>query len=249
MLSQQRHKMIKDLLDTHRVVKMQTIVETTGASESTIRRDLSQLEEEGVLVRVHGGAQRVQSAREEESFAEKVDHAVTEKVKIAQKASTLVTNGMRIFLDAGTTTMAMIPFLKEKRITVVTNSLPITNTLLEHGVPTYVIGGQLKKSTQALVGYYAREALLNYHFDLVFLGMNAVSVASGYTTPDPDEALVKKVAIERSKEAYVLVDEAKFHADAFCTVCPLHRAKMITCTSDENLLEAFAKETEVLNAQ
>ena len=248
MLTKKRHQLILELLAREEVVKMQKIVEQTGASESTIRRDLSQLETAGHLRRVHGGATANHLQIEEPNYFEKSDQHVEEKERIARAAADLIEDGMYVYLDAGTTTLAIVPYLEEKAITVVTNSLPLANTLLYHRIPTFVVGGQLKHSTQALVGYNAREGMLIYHFDVAFLGMNGVHPAQGFTTPDPEEALVKKTAIELAKQSYVLVDETKLDAISFSRVASLQAATIITTTSSEQEAK-YSQYTEVVNAK
>ena len=247
MLTKQRHQLILRRLSEQHVVKLQELVDLTASSESTIRRDLTDLEREGYLQRVHGGATLIGRAEEEPTFEEKRDRHVDEKVAIARKAATFVEDGMSIYLDAGTTTEAMIPFLSEKQIVVVTNSLPIANDLFDLDIKTFVIGGELKRSTQALVGYNARESMMNYRVDLAFLGMNGIDLEAGYTTPDPEEALVKKTAIELARIAYVLADESKIGKRSFSRVASLDAATLIT--SGHNVsLQSIATMTKVVKA-
>ncbi|MGL4521017.1 MAG: DeoR/GlpR family DNA-binding transcription regulator [Bacilli bacterium] len=248
MLSKKRQEIIIELVQQNHFVKMQDIIDATQASESTIRRDLSQLEGKGKLVRLHGGAQSMQKVSHEQTYTDKMVQAIDDKVKIAQQAAALIQNDMHIYLDAGTTTMQMVPFLMNKKITVVTNSLPLTNALLQHQIPTHMIGGLLKPSTQALVGYYAREGLLRYHFDMAFVGMNGIDVQFGYTTPDPDEAMVKQTVLQQAKQSYVLADDTKFSEKSFCIVAPLHSAKIITHCQQSEKLQQFTDKTEVINA-
>lgn len=247
MLTKQRHQLILRRLSEQHIVKLQELVDLTASSESTIRRDLTDLEREGYLQRVHGGATLIARAEEEPTFEEKRDRHVDEKVAIARKAATFVEDGMSIYLDAGTTTEAMIPFLSEKQIVVVTNSLPIANDLFDLDIKTFVIGGELKRSTQALVGYNARESMMNYRVDLAFLGMNGIDLEAGYTTPDPEEALVKKTAIELARIAYVLADESKIGKRSFSRVASLDAATLITAGSDVSF-QSIATMTKVVNA-
>ncbi|WP_114569820.1 DeoR/GlpR family DNA-binding transcription regulator [Exiguobacterium flavidum] len=248
MLTKQRHQVILELVGRNEIVKMQEIVERTGASESTIRRDLTRLEEAGYLRRVHGGATANHMQIDEPSYLEKSDRHIEEKDAIARVAAERIEDGMYVYLDAGTTTLAIVPYLEGKMITVVTNSLPLANTLLYHRIPTFVVGGQLKHSTQAMVGFNAREGMMIYHFDVAFLGMNGVHPAHGFTTPDPEEALVKKTAIELAKRTYVLVDETKLDQISFSKVAPLEAASIITGTSQEAAAK-YRQFTEVVNVR
>lgn len=248
MLTKQRHQLILQRLSEQKVVKLKELVELTASSESTIRRDLTDLEAEGYLERVHGGATLIAKQEEEPTFEEKRDRYVDEKVAIARKAATLIEDGMSIYLDAGTTTQAMIPYLKGRQIVVVTNSLPIANELFDLDLKTFVIGGELKRSTQALVGYNARESMMNYRVDIAFLGMNGIDPDAGYTTPDPEEALVKKTAIELAQSTYVLADESKIGKRSFSRVAPLDAAALITA-SDDSAINSIQTITKVVNAK
>lgn len=247
MLTKQRHQLILQRLSEQKVVKLKELVDLTDSSESTIRRDLTDLEAEGYLARVHGGATLIATPDEEPTFEEKRDRFVDEKVAIARKAATFIEDGMSIYLDAGTTTQAMVPFLEGKKIVVVTNSLPIANELFDLDIKTFVIGGELKRSTQALVGYNARESMLNYRVDLAFLGMNGIDLDAGYTTPDPEEALVKKTAIELAHTSYVLADASKIGKRTFSRVATLDAAQLIT--SSDASMSSIQTITKVVNAK
>ncbi|MGA9466257.1 MAG: DeoR/GlpR family DNA-binding transcription regulator [Exiguobacterium marinum] len=247
MLTKQRHQLILQRLSEQKVVKLKELVDLTDSSESTIRRDLTDLEEEGYLARVHGGATLIATPDEEPTFEEKRDRFVDEKVAIARKAATFIEDGMSIYLDAGTTTQAMVPFLEGKKIVVVTNSLPIANELFDLDIKTFVIGGELKRSTQALVGYNARESMMNYRVDLAFLGMNGIDLDAGYTTPDPEEALVKKTAIELAQTSFVLADASKIGKRTFSRVATLDAAQLITSSSES--MSSIQTITKVVNAK
>ncbi|WP_373780802.1 DeoR/GlpR family DNA-binding transcription regulator, partial [Jeotgalibaca porci] len=111
MFTEERYQVIKELLQEQSIVKMQEIVQLTGSSESTIRRDLSALEEEGVLIRVHGGAKRGFKLQVEPAMEIKSGLNRDDKHLIAKRAAAFVEEEDVIFLDAGSTTFEMIPFL------------------------------------------------------------------------------------------------------------------------------------------
>ncbi|MFZ2372020.1 MAG: DeoR/GlpR family DNA-binding transcription regulator, partial [Trichococcus flocculiformis] len=109
MLTDERHKIILDTLAKDNIVKLQDLVDQTGSSESTIRRDLSTLEEAGFLIRIHGGAKRSYNVSAEDRMEDKTSKNVRDKQRIAEKAAQLVSDQDIIFLDAGSTTYEMIP--------------------------------------------------------------------------------------------------------------------------------------------
>ncbi|MCH1640918.1 DeoR/GlpR family DNA-binding transcription regulator [Paenibacillus timonensis] len=228
MLNEERYRRILRRLQEKGIVKLQELCTLLEASESTVRRDLADLEERGLLRRVHGGAALpAMSGGLEPGMAEKSAVNVPQKQKIAELASGLVRGGEAIYLDAGTTTLAMIPFLKGKSITVVTNGLPQMDALLEADIPSYLLGGLAKKSTKALVGSLALDNLDRFRFDRCFLGTNGVHPDAGYTTPDPEEAALKRRASELSSLTYMLADSSKIGNVAFTRIMGLEQATLI----------------------
>ncbi|MFG6148073.1 DeoR/GlpR family DNA-binding transcription regulator [Halobacillus sp. B23F22_1] len=228
MLTPERHQFILELLHQQHTVKLKELVEHTGASESTIRRDLDQLEHLGELRRVHGGASLRRPASEEPSMGEKISKHQPEKTLIAKAAAQLVQDGESIFLDAGTTTYEMIPFLSEKKITVVTNGFHHLDALTNHRISTYVLGGFVKERTRAVVGASALQNLSQYRFDQCFMGANGVSLEDGYTTPDPEEAAIKKATLSLSQKRHMLVDDSKFNEVTFSHIASITEANIIT---------------------
>ncbi|MFL8938864.1 DeoR/GlpR family DNA-binding transcription regulator [Rossellomorea oryzaecorticis] len=245
MLTEERHRIIIDLLKDKETVKIHEIAELTEASESTIRRDLTQLEQEKYLKRVHGGASRLQGKLKELTVSEKTSKSLHEKNVIGRFAAGLAEEGDCIFLDAGTTTLGMIEFLPQVDIVIVTNGLTHVDALLQKGFKTYLIGGNVKPTTKAMIGSGAIEALQKYRFDKAFLGTNGIHPQYGFTTPDPEEAQVKKTAIELSREAFVLADDSKFGEIAFSKIADLNEAVVITNRSGDEPDPAYMEKTTV----
>lgn len=244
MLTTERHQLIIKTVKNNQTAKIKQLVETTGASESTIRRDLDHLEQQGVLRRVHGGAAFKSSASEEPTMGEKLTKYHKEKQHIAKYAASLVQDGDCIFIDAGSTTFEMVPFLKQKDIIVVTNGLTHLDALSHHQIKTYVLGGLVKHRTGAVVGAGAIQNLRQYRFDQCFMGANGVSLQSGFTTPDPEEAVIKKTTLHLSQKRYVLVDQSKFGAVAFTHIADLNEAEILT-DYDGDILEQYANKTNI----
>lgn len=245
MLTFERKEMILTLLQTHEVVKIHDIIANTGASESTIRRDLTELEQEKKLKRIHGGATLLQKMRDEPTMAQKTIKNSREKRAIAQKAAEQVVEGDCLFLDAGSTTYEMIPFLTQKNIVVVTNGLMNIHALLEAGIETHVLGGHVKSGTHAFVGRSALETIDTFRFDRAFMGTNGVTVEDGCTTPDPEEAHIKAEAIKRARKTIILADHTKFGDIAFARFAQL---KDITLVTSSYLSQEQAKLFEEISA-
>ncbi|MCA0971670.1 DeoR/GlpR family DNA-binding transcription regulator [Halobacillus litoralis] len=228
MLTPERQQLILESVKNHHTVKIKDLVNQTGSSESTIRRDLDQLEQKGLLQRVHGGASLLQTASEELSMGEKSIKNAQEKESIALHAASLIKDGDCVFLDAGSTTYAMIPHLRDKEIIVVTNGLNHLDLLSEHHIKTYVLGGLVKHRTQAVIGTGAMQTLQQYRFDKCFIGANGIHATDGYTTPDPEEAAIKQAVIHHSRQRYILADHTKFEQVSFTKFAELHEADIIT---------------------
>ncbi|MCC3356374.1 DeoR/GlpR family DNA-binding transcription regulator [Bacillus sp. REN16] len=228
MLTPERHQLILSLLKEQGVVKLQELMDRANSSESTIRRDLVHLENENKLRRVHGGASLVHGNRMEPTYIEKATKNIREKRAIAKYASELIQEGDSIYLDAGTTTQELIPFLDYRGLTVVTNGVNLIEPLLEKGITTYLIGGVVKPETKALIGSRALSSLNLYRFDKCFLGVNGVDVKYGLTTPDPEEALIKQTAMGLAKESFILADHTKFNEVSFSKISSLKDVFLIT---------------------
>ena len=245
MLTPERHQIILDLLKDRGVVKLHELVEATSSSESTIRRDLSQLEDEKKLKRVHGGASLLNQKGEELSIIEKATKNLKEKDKIAQYAASLIRDGDCIYIDAGTTAFQMIPHITAKEIKVVTNGLTHLEELLERGIDTYITGGYIKQKTRALIGKGALEGVKQYRFDKCFIGVNAIHTEYGFTTPDPEEAMVKMNAMNLSQETFILGDRTKLNEVTFAKIADLKQGAIITDETDEEILAPYIEKTTI----
>jgi len=233
------------MLEKKQTVKIQELVDETAASESTIRRDLTELESQQKLERVFGGAILTGRNLKEQSITDKSTLNLTEKIQVAQAAAELIKDGDSVFLDAGTTTFQMIPFLQNKDLVIVTNGLTLVDTLNEYGITTYLIGGLFKSKTSAFVGSQTIQAMKNYRFDICFLGINGLHIEYGYTTPDPEEAAVKLLASSLSRKTYVLADHSKINQVSFAKIMDLEDAMLIIDSIPTETLDDFRKKTSV----
>lgn len=245
MLTEERYQLILDSLSQQDIVKMQNIVDLTGSSESTIRRDLITLENQGLCVRVHGGAKRAYELNKEPEMEEKSSLHIEEKKVIAQIAVSFINNEDIIFLDAGTTTFEMIPLLKDKNILVVTNGVPHASLLTDYRVSTILLGGKIKMQTKATIGSDCLHQIAQYRFNKAFLGMNGVDFQYGYTTPDTEEAVVKRMAISQASKAYVLADSSKLKKVSFAKVADLDCCDIVTNKVDERVRTFLEEKTNV----
>lgn len=240
MLQEERFMEIVNLVEERKSVTVQELMELLGASESTVRRDLNVLHGSGRLVKVHGGA--VVSGNylaADMDVADKSTINIEDKTEIAKYAASLITSEDFVYIDAGSTTELMIDFITAKGAIFVTNAISHGRKLARKGFATFIMGGELKGITEAVVGEDTVRALQRYNFTKGFFGTNGIHRERGFTTPDIREALVKKQAMECSRERYVLADESKFGRISPVTFCGFEDAVIITGKLKESEYKAY----------
>lgn len=225
MLGINRKKSILELIGQNENIKLKKIVEELGYSEATIRRDLNELEKAGKITRVHGGAVLNGNQEQEVPFKKEINSQA--KNRIAKFAASLVEDGDRIYLDAGSSTGAMIKYLKGKKIVIITNGISHLSDLIELKIETYLIGGKIKGKTSSLIGSLAEKTIKNYSFNKVFMGANSVN-ERGYFTPDLEEAGIKSVAVEMGTKVYFLCDSSKIGTESFVKFAEVDSGILIT---------------------
>ncbi len=209
-----------------------------GISESTIRRDLKFLASEGEIVLLHGGAARRMSGSYEIPFGSRSILNIKEKNSIARYAANLVADGEVIYLDAGSTTLRMVKYLKNKDITIVSTNALIAQELEGARAKCILVGGELLLATSSLVGPMTDSELENMYFDKSFIGTSGFSKEAGINTPDPREAKKKQIVKKNSKEAYVLADSSKSGKSTLCKALELKDVTIICEQETPILLEA-----------
>ena len=225
MLTEQRHEIILNLLSEKGSITVTELKDILNTSESTIRRDLNTLDEQGRLTKVFGGA------------VEKADVNTEEKKKIAMYAARLVVPNDFIYIDAGTTTEYLIDYLEEKNATYVTNAVTHARKLAIAGFKVILIGGELKGLTEAVVGNQAIITIDRMNFNKGFFGTNGITEKSGFTTPDINEALVKETAFNHCHFKYILADSSKFGETSAVTFGNIGEATILT----DKKIGSFAK--------
>jgi len=247
MLKSKRKQLILEKVMKDKFVSLEYLVKALDTSESTVRRDLDELESERKLRRVHGGAESLHFLQEEESNQEKSIKNIQEKTRIAQKAASLIQEYDVIFIDAGTTNELLVNELHDPSVTVVTNSIHHATKLVERNIPTVIIGGVVKRSTDASIGGVALNQIGQLNFDKAFIGMNGIDDGF-FTTPDMEEGAVKRAILENAKRTYVLADASKLGNTSFAKVAPISRARLITNQTESEVIQKIKERTEVIEA-
>ncbi|MEZ3443860.1 MAG: DeoR/GlpR family DNA-binding transcription regulator [Lachnospiraceae bacterium] len=230
MLTEERHSIIIDTVNRKKNVELNELCELLDTSESTVRRDLSILHDKGVLVKVRGGAIAVDDSFTslEQNVDEKAVLYVREKEAIARYAASLIEDGDFVFIDAGTTTEKMIDFIPARQVTFVTNAFVHAKRLAQRGFKVFLPAGEIKLSTEAIIGASCVLSLDQYNFTKCFMGVNGISVTGGFSTPDPNEASVKAAVINNSHTAYILADHSKFDKTSSVKFAYLNKCRIIT---------------------
>lgn len=235
MLSEQRHAMILKILEEKHSVTVTELTKLLEISESTARRDITVLDKAGRLTKVFGGAVLTDSIymSAEPTVAQKTEIHMEEKKRIARYAASFIEPQDFVYLDAGTTTGYMLDFIEETTATFVTNAVAHAQRLAANGFHVLLVGGELKSSTEAVVGAAAALTLKDYHFSKGFFGANGISRTAGFTTPDASEALVKKTAAAQCRKAYFLCDSSKFNMVSSVTFAPFPAGTILTDAAPE----------------
>ncbi|MDF2989333.1 MAG: sugar metabolism transcriptional regulator [Eubacterium sp.] len=226
-----RQEKIFSIISRQPEVSVKELSVILGVSEVTIRKDLAQLEDEGVLKRIHGGAVQLSS----DSIEKRMLFRYKEKLKIAQEAVKLVNDGDTILVEAGSTNAV---FAKElatcRKVHIITNSLYIPRILKEyHNVQVTVTGGNLQNESEAMVGPIAKTALSGIFVNKAFLGMDGFSESLGFTCGDFLRAEIGNVMGHRAEKIIVLAEASKFENTGLTSVVELSRVD--TVITDRNI--------------
>ena len=231
MLAAQRRSLILTALDQDGTVKVSDLVASLGVSDMTIRRDLKVLEEQGMLVRVHGGAVvRLEPATSEPGFAAKSELHLAEKEAIGARALTLVRPGTAIAISAGTTTHLFARHLIDiPGLTVVTNSVWVADVLHRFGGEgtSVLLTGGLRTPSDALVGPLSIASLRSLHLDAAFLGVHGMDEHAGFSTPNLQEAETNRAMVGSARQLIVLADSSKWGVVGLSTMARLSDADVV----------------------
>lgn len=213
----QRQQMILDRLRMAGRIDVADITADIGVTNETIRKDLIELERQGLLRRVHGGAVPVGQLTYEPPVSSRVEYQ-PEKRRIAAAALAHVPVGGAVLIDAGSTTAELADLLPDDReLTVYTNTLTIAVSLVHRPrITVMLLGGRVRPVTMAAVDDWAARALADINVDVAFLGANAISIDRGLTTPDAAEAATKRLMLHSAQRRILLADHSKLGRVALC---------------------------------
>ncbi len=248
----ERLEEITRLVNQKGTIRVSDIVKLLNVTDMTVRRDLVELEEQGVLTKIHGGARSNKAFQYREySHAEKHIQNKEAKQAIASKAAQLIEDGDTIFLGPGTTVAFLAEALNNQRLTVITNCMPVFTLLMAkktEDFQVFLLGGEYRQVTEAFVGEITNTSLEKLRFSKMFFSGNGVRDGEVMTSTLA-EAYTQNLALKHSLEKYLLLDSSKIGKDDFTSFCKLRDLTALITdvkTEDENY-RSLEPEIEIIN--
>ncbi len=231
----ERQQRILEIALTQPFVRVKELAQTIGAHEMTIRRDLQDLSDRGLLERQHGGARLIAESGNEIAYGLRAAQQTQAKARIARAALELIHTEDTIGLDASTSALALAQLLPPRTVNVVTTGLDTAYLLANKGVPFTLAGGGFHAKARSFVGGMASAGLSRLHVDSVFFSAKGFTLAFGFTDAHMPEVEAKEQLIATARCVVALLDHSKFGADAFYQIVPLERVHIVITDHEPNL--------------
>lgn len=216
MLPDERRRKVVELITDRGSHTVDELADRFQVSDATIRRDLQELDSQGLIERTHGGALPAVSRGDEEAYEQKQVTNLEMKQAIGERASEEIRDGMAVCFDAGTTTMQVATQLEDNESVIgVTTSPPLAMELIGVVGCVKLPGGTVREQTKALVGPSAQSFVRKMNFDLLFVATNAISTDAGLTTPNEEEARMKRLMITQADRVVLVADGSKLGKQSF----------------------------------
>lgn len=233
-----------DLLKIKKVLKISELTEELNISIDTLRRDLNTLTKQEKIEKIYGGVKLVESKFAESSMDERMVSHLEEKEMIALKCTEFIQDGDCIYLDSGSTTYQIAKYIKHfKNLTVVTNSIPVVNELMNSSVELVIIGGKIRLNEQSVVAY---DYIFNFdqlNILKAFICASGITIEKGISDYNLEEAITRKKIIEMSKEIYVAADSTKYGKDVTVSIASLDKINVLVTDDklNKNMIQKFRK--------
>jgi DeoR/GlpR family transcriptional regulator of sugar metabolism len=247
MIREKRFELIRGELAKKGIVEGDDLAARLQVSRATIRRDLDQLEEEGLLIRTHGGAQVVDSLVELPYHSKLVAY-MQEKRAIGLCASQMVPEGSVIGCTGGTTVMSVIKYMKGKTVTVVTNAINIAMELASsESTQVIVTGGAMRTRSYELVGHIADRTLDELYMDIALLGIDGLDLVRGISTYTMQEAHTASLYVNHAERVWVVADHTKVGKIAPALIAPIMKVHRLF--TDPGLSPELRSELEAIGME
>lgn len=227
-----RKDRILNLLDINDSLTLHQLVEQLGSSVATIRRDVTTMEEQGLLERYWGGIKKVDTPETIRKTGLKYQKTPDCLERIGRIAAEQLQDNELIFIGSGMTTLAMIPFIERKNIHVITNGIPQLEALNRKNIEALLLCGFYKEYSHSVVGKETVEMLRGYKFDRSFVGAYGIDDQYSPLSADTYEDTIKTLCIKNSKSVYLLASHDKFSRTAYYSI-PTEMAKDVLIITDE----------------
>lgn len=244
MLPSERQKKILDLLSTKNVITISEFMAEFNISIETIRRDLAILEKQGSIQKVYGGAKIKDITFGEPTMENRMANRLFQKEAIGRKCSEFIHDGDCIFIDSGSTTYHIAKYLTNKKnLTIITNSIPVVNELMNTDFEIIIIGGKIRHNERSVVTYDYIFNFSELNIQKSFICAGGITAQNGVSDYNMQEAVTRKIIVGRSKEVFVAADSSKFHRDVTISIAPLNKINYIITDSnlDKNTITSFKK--------
>ena len=218
---QQRKQLIIKTVEERGSIDVGELAALLQTSDMTVRRDLVRLAASGLIYRTRGGAMKVSLATDSHRFANKTAVNADRKDYICQLAAQEIQEGDIIFMDCGSTVFRLCQFIRNKRITVITNSLPVIAELMDSEVQINLVGGEVDKERQAAHGLIAEEHMARYKAHRAFIGVDGISLQNGLSANSEKEASTSITIARQAEKVYLLCDSSKLETDKYFHFAPL----------------------------
>jgi DeoR family transcriptional regulator of aga operon len=245
MLNLERQTKILQLIDQRGKVEVSELSKLFKISEVTIRNDLKDLHQRGLVRRAHGGAVRIETVNVDATLQVKASLRADEKQRIGAAAAGLIKDGDTVILDSGTTTHHIARQIKDrKNLTVITNGINIAMELLgAKDVRLVLLGGMVRQNSYSAVGHFAEDMLRQLSADKLFLAVDALDLDFGLSTPNPEESKVNQLMVQVAAEKILVADSSKFGKRSLSRIVPLSAIdKLITDSSITPAFESSLRE-------
>ncbi|SMC99602.1 DeoR/GlpR family DNA-binding transcription regulator [Sporomusa malonica] len=232
MLPSERQKKIVDLLATKDILTISELMTIFDISIETVRRDLTLLEKQGSIQKVYGGAKLKDISFGEPTLENRLMDRLSQKEAIGKKCSEFINDGDCIFIDSGSTTFHIAKQLTNKKnLTIITNSIPVVNELISTDFEIIIIGGRIRHNERSVVTYDYIFNFSELNIQKSFICASGITVENGVSDFNMQEAVTRKIIIERSKEVFVAADSSKFHRDVTINIATLGKIDYIITDS------------------
>ena len=218
-----RKEFILNMLNDNGILYTPEIMKKCNVSEITIRRDLSELESKGLLIRTHGGAVKSKATDMLFTYDIKINQNRQSKEEICRLAANYINDGDIIFIDCGTTLSLISKHIaKFSNLTVITTSLPVISDLINYpNIRLSLIGGEIDSERQATYGSIAEKNIGMYHANKAFVGADGISMKKGLSSYDDKEGAVTRMMMENSDKIFLLCDSSKIEKNSFVIFAPI----------------------------